>query len=68
MSLKLNELSQNKVKVSAADFKKVKASNEKGVSELRKRKRICGDMIDQILEGYPKPKKALLEEVGIVPD
>lgn len=54
--------------MSATDFKKEKASKEKAVSELRKRKRICGDVLEQILESYPKPKKALLEEVGIVPD
>jgi 26S proteasome regulatory subunit (ATPase 3-interacting protein) len=56
------------VKLSAADFKKACVIKEKTASELRKRKRICGDMLDQILESYPKGKKALLEEVGVETD
>ena len=68
LKTKLEGLSQNKVKVSASDFKKVQGTKEKVVTELRKRKRICGDMLDQIMEGYPKPKKALLEEIGVTLD
>ncbi|XP_059351123.1 homologous-pairing protein 2 homolog [Daphnia carinata] len=68
MESKLKDLSQMKIKISASDFKKVKATKEKTMSELRKRKRICVDMLDQILESYPKGKKALLEEVGIEPE
>lgn len=68
MESKLKDLSQMKVKLSASDFKKVNATKEKATSELRKRKRICVDMLDQILESYPKGKKALLEEVGVEPD
>jgi 26S proteasome regulatory subunit (ATPase 3-interacting protein) len=68
MESKLKDLSQNKVKLSAADFKKACVIKEKTASELRKRKRICGDMLDQILESYPKGKKALLEEVGVETD
>ena len=41
---------------------------DKTVSEWRKRKRMCCDMLDAILEGYPKGKKALYEEVGIEVD
>lgn len=68
MESKLKDLSQVKVKLCPSDFKKVNATKEKTVSELRKRKRICVDMLDQILESYPKGKKALLEEVGVEPD
>jgi len=68
MESKLKDLSQNKVKLSAADFKKACAIKEKTASELRKRKRICGDMLDQILESYPNGKKALIEEVGVETD
>jgi 26S proteasome regulatory subunit (ATPase 3-interacting protein) len=68
MESKIKDLSQNKVKLSAADFKKACVIKEKTASELRKRKRICGDMLDQILESYPKGKKALLEEVGVETD
>ncbi|KAM9780366.1 homologous-pairing protein 2 homolog [Neosynchiropus ocellatus] len=38
------------------------------VKEWRKRKRLASDMIDAILEGYPKSKKELLEEIGIETD
>jgi 26S proteasome regulatory subunit (ATPase 3-interacting protein) len=68
MESKLKDVSKNKIKLSAADFKKACAIKEKTASELRKRKRICVDMLDQILEGYPKGKKALLEEVGVETD
>lgn len=62
---KLEKLSQNKVKVSSDDFKKAQNLKQKSASEWRKRKRICLDMVDAIMEGYPKGKKALLEEIGI---
>ena len=62
---RLEKLSQNKVKVSSDDFKKVQQFKQKTASELRKRKRMCLDMVDAIMEGYPKGKKALLEDIGI---
>lgn len=65
---KLEYFSQNNAQVTATDMKKTHQLKEKTSSELRKRKRICSEMIDQILEGYPKGKKALYEEVGIEPD
>ncbi|OWR53897.1 ous-pairing protein 2 [Danaus plexippus plexippus] len=36
--------------------------------EYRKRKRICSEMIDAVLEGYPKSKKNFLEEMCIETD
>ncbi|XP_019731328.1 homologous-pairing protein 2 homolog [Hippocampus comes] len=38
------------------------------VKEWRKRKRLASDMMDSILEGYPKSKKEFLEEVGVETD
>ncbi|KAJ8364619.1 hypothetical protein SKAU_G00134500 [Synaphobranchus kaupii] len=38
------------------------------VKEWKKRKRLATDMMDAILEGYPKSKKQFLEEVGIETD
>ncbi|XP_061605906.1 homologous-pairing protein 2 homolog [Phyllopteryx taeniolatus] len=38
------------------------------VKEWRKRKRLASDMMDTILEGYPKSKKEFLEEVGVETD
>ncbi|GBP71608.1 Homologous-pairing protein 2 homolog [Eumeta japonica] len=36
--------------------------------EYRKRKRIATDIIESIMEGYPKPKKCLIEELGLETD
>lgn len=47
---------------------KVKSQRQKLVTEWKKRKRMATSMIDMILEGYPKPKKALIEEIGIETD
>nr|XP_057904673.1 homologous-pairing protein 2 homolog [Doryrhamphus excisus] len=38
------------------------------VKEWRKRKQLASDMIDTILQGYPKSKKEFLEEVGVETD
>uniref|UniRef100_A0A8C6TL26 Homologous-pairing protein 2 homolog n=1 Tax=Neogobius melanostomus TaxID=47308 RepID=A0A8C6TL26_9GOBI len=38
------------------------------VKEWKKRKRLASDMMNSILEGYPKSKKEFLEEVGIETD
>ncbi|XP_020508156.1 homologous-pairing protein 2 homolog [Labrus bergylta] len=38
------------------------------VKEWKKRKRMASDMMNQILEGYPKSKKEFLDEVGVETD
>ncbi|KAK5855917.1 hypothetical protein PBY51_007550 [Eleginops maclovinus] len=38
------------------------------VKEWKKRKRLASDMMNSILEGYPKSKKQFLEEVGVETD
>ncbi|XP_034395216.1 homologous-pairing protein 2 homolog isoform X2 [Cyclopterus lumpus] len=38
------------------------------VKEWKKRKRLASDMMDSILEGYPKSKKQFLDEVGVETD
>ncbi|KAI1287945.1 Homologous-pairing protein 2 -like protein [Halotydeus destructor] len=38
------------------------------VKEWRKRKRMANGLLDAILEGYPNPKKQLLEEIGVETD
>lgn len=38
------------------------------VKEWKKRKRLASDMMNSILEGYPKSKKEFLEEVGVETD
>ncbi|XP_018557742.1 LOW QUALITY PROTEIN: homologous-pairing protein 2 homolog [Lates calcarifer] len=38
------------------------------VKEWKKRKRLASDMVNAILEGYPKSKKEFLDEVGVETD
>ncbi|CAL8273316.1 unnamed protein product [Lota lota] len=47
---------------------KVYKQRDAYVKEWKKRKRLASDMMDAILEGYPKSKKQFLEEVGIETD
>jgi len=54
--------------VSLKDRGQVKKEYEKVTKEYRKRKRMCTDILDSILENCPKPKKALFEEIGIETD
>ncbi|XP_050296816.1 homologous-pairing protein 2 homolog [Anthonomus grandis grandis] len=48
--------------------KKVEQNYEKNLGLFKKRKRMCLDIIDAILENYPKTKKQLYEDVGIETD
>ena len=66
MLKKIKDIDANGVVVTATDFNVEREKQEKSTRELRKRKRICLDILDNILEGgYPKPKKALYDEIGI---
>lgn len=65
---KLTHLSENTVMVSVEERSKITQEHDKLLKEYRKRKRMCMDVINAIMEGYPKTKKALLEEVGIETD
>ena len=54
--------------VSEADMKRTEALYANSVKEWRKRKRWANDMVDSIMEGYPKKRKVLLEEIGVEDD
>jgi len=54
--------------VSAEDRERVKENYEMFAREYRKRKRICTDMLDSILEGCSQTKMALFESMGIETD
>ena len=47
------------------DKVKVERQHEAAVKEWRKRKRLCMNIVDAVLENYPKNKKALFEEIGV---
>lgn len=68
MKAKLKTLSENSSPISEESKQKIEKNHTKYLKEYRKRKRICNDIIDSILEGYPKKKKDLFEEVGIETD
>ncbi|XP_064456009.1 homologous-pairing protein 2 homolog [Ornithodoros turicata] len=68
LQVKLDALTSNTKFVEPEVREKIYSENAKYVKEWRKRKRIANDMIDAILEGYPKGKAALLEETGVETD
>jgi 26S proteasome regulatory subunit, ATPase 3, interacting protein len=51
-----------------AEQKRVEKQFDKYSTAYRKRKRMCTDMIDMIMESYPKTKKQLVADVGIETD
>ncbi|CAF4874487.1 unnamed protein product [Pieris macdunnoughi] len=54
--------------ISAEEKKTILNQHDKYLREYRKRKRICSEMTDTVLEGYPKPKKNFIEELCIETD
>ncbi|XP_067825395.1 homologous-pairing protein 2 homolog isoform X2 [Heptranchias perlo] len=54
--------------VAPEDKEKVYNERKQYVKEWRKRKRMAADLIDAVLDGYPKSRKQFFEEVGIETD
>ncbi|XP_068435577.1 homologous-pairing protein 2 homolog [Clinocottus analis] len=54
--------------VTPEEKEKVYKDRDVYVKEWKKRKRLASDMMDSILEGYPKSKKQFLDEVGVETD
>ncbi|XP_075942567.1 homologous-pairing protein 2 homolog [Anarhichas minor] len=54
--------------VTPEEKEKVSKDRDVYVKEWKKRKRLASDMMDAILEGYPKSKKQFLDEVGVETD
>ncbi|XP_032443949.1 homologous-pairing protein 2 homolog isoform X2 [Xiphophorus hellerii] len=54
--------------VTPEEKEKVYKERDVYVKEWKKRKRLASDMMNAILEGYPKSKKEFLEEVGVETD
>ncbi|KAL0271193.1 UNVERIFIED_CONTAM: hypothetical protein PYX00_008363 [Menopon gallinae] len=68
LSEKVESLAKLDVKISDKDRNQMQKDRDSHLKEYRKRKRICMDILNSILENCPKPKKALLEEIGIETD
>jgi len=54
--------------VTPAQKDKIYKEHKQFVQMWRKRKRMATDILNGILEGYPKPKKQLIEDIGIETD
>ncbi|CAG4939492.1 unnamed protein product [Colias eurytheme] len=65
---KLTTLRNSVAVLSAQEKRIILDQHEKYLREYRKRKRICSDMIETILDGYPKSKKNFLEELCVETD
>lgn len=53
---------------SPLDKEKIEREYRAVLKEYNKRKRLCTEMIEAIFENYPKPKKTLLQDIGIETD
>lgn len=65
---RLEKCSEIGTPISEEEKLRIYSEHDKYTKEYRKRKRICMDMVNAILEGYPKTKKDLFEEVGVETD
>ncbi|XP_031328048.1 homologous-pairing protein 2 homolog [Photinus pyralis] len=65
---KLKALQDEPNPITAEQKIKIESEHEKHLKEFRKRKRMCMDILNSILENYPKTKKHLFEEVGVETD
>ncbi|XP_053617996.1 homologous-pairing protein 2 homolog [Plodia interpunctella] len=68
LQIKLDILKSSTEIVSAEEKKSILSAHDKFLREYRKRKRISSEMLDGVLEGYPKSKKNLLEELCLETD
>ncbi|XP_067145277.1 homologous-pairing protein 2 homolog [Centruroides vittatus] len=68
METRLKELKCRSKDVPPEAKEKIARENESALKEWRKRKRMACDILETVLEGYPKGKKALLEEIGVETD
>eukprot|EP00038_Savillea_parva_P009282 m.182481 g.182481 ORF g.182481 m.182481 type:complete len:211 (-) comp15538_c0_seq1:48-680(-) len=65
---RLAELKEKAGSMSPKKLKNIKAEHAKRVAQWRKRKRMCNDIIDQVLESGNKKQKDLIEEMGLETD
>ena len=68
LSLKIESMKSGKNLISKEDRQNIAKQTKSMISQWKKRKRMATDIVDCILEGYPKTKKHLIEEIGIETD
>ena len=54
--------------ITADDKAKIVKQHETSTAHWRKRKRMATDILDSVLESWPKTKKCLYEEIGVETD
>lgn len=65
---KISKLQSGTVLVTKDQKEKIYQRRDKLITHWKKRKRMAVDMLGCILEGYPKTKKQLYEDIGIETD
>lgn len=65
---RLSKLENNQELVSAEDKAKISLLHTTTVTLWKKRKRMATDVLDSVLESWPKTKQSLMEEVGVDTD
>lgn len=50
------------------EFEKLQQIRDRNEKEFNKRKRMCTNIIDSVMEGYPKSKQKLIEDTEIETD
>nr|XP_039263890.1 homologous-pairing protein 2 homolog [Styela clava] len=65
---RLTKAKQSTEDISEEDKKNIYKNHKQFVSHWKKRKRMTTDLMEAVLEGYPKSKKVFIEEVGIETD
>ena len=65
---RLEKLENNQEVISSEDKAKIINLHKTAVGQWKKRKRMASDVLDSVLEGWPKTKQSLYEEIGIDTD
>ena len=65
---RLSVLKSNTVCIDADQKRKINEKCKSMVGQWKKRKRMTTDLMNAVLEGYPKTKKQFIDEVGIETD
>jgi 26S proteasome regulatory subunit (ATPase 3-interacting protein) len=65
---KLDIISKNSMKISETDKKQIQNDHARNIKAWRKKKRVCMDIVEAMLEGYHDSKRSLLNEIGIETD
>uniref|UniRef100_A0A336N0H1 Homologous-pairing protein 2 homolog n=1 Tax=Culicoides sonorensis TaxID=179676 RepID=A0A336N0H1_CULSO len=63
-----NDRNADEEAISPSEKNEIKQKYEKYLTAYTKRKKLCKEMIETIMEGYPGTKKKLIEDIGLETD